>query len=305
MRMLVVGAGSTGGYFGGRLAQGGRDVTFLVHAARAKELAEHGLQIISPHGDTTLRPHLVTAEMLAGPYDAILLTVKAFSLEGALKDMAPAVGAKTMILPVLNGMKHVDILVNRFGKQSVVGCACKIAASVDSEGRIVQATSVQDMAYGEMDGTESSRIHQLDQFLKVAGIDARLSSDIEQEMWEKWILLAAMGGINCLMRGTIGEVSQAPQGSQFALAVVEEIVTVVRTVGVPPSDKFLTAAAAALTAKEPTTSSMYRDLQRGVHIEAEQIIGDLLNRAHTASVKVPLLELIYTNLCVYQRRLIG
>lgn len=127
MRMLVVGAGSTGGYFGGRLAQAGRDVTFLVHAARAKQLAERGLQIVSPHGDLTLRPQLVTAETLAGPYDAILLTVKAFSLEGALKDMAPAVGAKTLILPVLNGMKHVDTLVNRFGKQSVVGCACKIA----------------------------------------------------------------------------------------------------------------------------------------------------------------------------------
>jgi 2-dehydropantoate 2-reductase len=305
MRMLVVGAGSTGGYFGGRLAQAGRDVTFLVRAARAKQLVGQGLQIVSPHGDVTLHPQWVTAESLTGPYDGILLTVKAFSLEGALKDMAPAVGAKTMILPVLNGMKHVDTLGKRFGKQAVVGCACKIAASVDGEGRIVQATSVHDMVYGEMNGEESQRIQELDRFLQGAGFDARLSPDIEQEMWEKWILLAGMGGINCLMRGTIGEVSEAPQGSQFALAVVEEIVAVVRAVGVPPSDKFLTAAAAALTATEPTTSSMYRDLQRGVHIEADQIIGDLVDRAHAAKVKAPLLEMIYTNLCVYQDRLAG
>ena len=303
MRMLVVGAGSTGGYFGGRLAHAGRDVTFLVHAGRAKQLAERGLQIVSPHGDVTLRPQLVSAEALSGPYDAILLTVKAFSLDGALKDMVPAVGAKTMILPVLNGMRHVDVLANRFGKQSVVGCACKIAASVDGDGRIVQATLVHDIAYGEMNAEESQRIRALDRFMRGAGFDARLSANIAQEMWEKWILLAAIGGINCLMRGTIGEVSQAPKGPAFARAVLEEIVAVVRTVGVPPSDTFLTAAASALTTKDPTTSSMYRDLQRGVRIEADQIIGDLVERAHAAAVKTPLLGLIYTHLSVYQHRL--
>jgi 2-dehydropantoate 2-reductase len=304
MRMLVVGAGSTGGYFGGRLAQAGRDVTFLVHAARAKQLAERGLQILSPHGDVTVRPQLVTAGSLGGPYDAMLLTVKAFSLEGALQDMAPAVGAKTMILPALNGMKHVDTLINRFGKQSVVGCACKIAGTVDSEGRIVQANLVHDVAYGEMNGAESSRIQGLDRFMRNAGFDARLSPDIEQEMWEKWILLAGIGGINCLMRGTIGEVAQAPRGSEFALAVLEEIVAVVRAVGVPPSDEVLSATASALTAKDSsTTSSMYRDLQRGVHVEADQIIGDLVERARAADIKAPLLELIYTHLCVYQHRL--
>src|ERR1700688_1809421 len=136
MRMLVVGAGSTGGYFGGRLTQAGRDVTFLVRPARAAQLEERGLEILSPHGDYTQRPKLVTADRLSGSYDAILLTVKAFSLESALSDMAAAVGPETMILPVLNGMRHVDILADRFGKRSVVGCACKINASIDDRGRI-------------------------------------------------------------------------------------------------------------------------------------------------------------------------
>src|SRR5258706_15926703 len=119
MRMLVVGAGSTGGYFGGRLAQAGRDVTFLVRPARAARLEERGLEILSPHGDFTLRPKLVTADRLSGSYDAILLTVKAFSLESALSDMAGAVGPQTKIPPVLNGMRHVEILSDRFWKEYV------------------------------------------------------------------------------------------------------------------------------------------------------------------------------------------
>jgi 2-dehydropantoate 2-reductase len=304
VRMLVVGAGSTGGYFGGRLAQAGRDVTFLVRAARAAQLAERGLQILSPHGDLTLRPQLVTADRLSGTYDAILLTVKAFSLDSALADMAPAVGPETMILPVLNGMKHVDILADSFGRGTVVGCACKIVGSVDDQGRIVQHNLIQDIAYGEMGGEVSPRIEALDRFMRDAGFDARLSPAIEGEMWEKWILLAGLGGINCLMRGTIGEVVRAPRGTEFALAVLEEIIAVVGAVGVPPSPEFVTAARAALTTTgSPLTSSMYRDLQRGVRIEADQIIGDLIARGQRTGLRIPLLEAIYAQLCVYQHRL--
>jgi 2-dehydropantoate 2-reductase len=304
MRVLVVGAGSTGGYFGGRLAQAGRDITFLVRPTRAAQLAERGLQILSPHGDFTLHPQLVTADRISGSYDAILLTVKAFSLDTALADMAPAVGPETMILPVLNGMRHVDILADRFGKKAVVGCACKIAGSVDDQGRIIQHNLLQDIAYGEMNGEVSPRIESLDRFMRDAGFDARLSPAIEREMWEKWILLAGLGGINCLMRGTIGEVAQAPHGTEFALAVLEEIVAVVGAVGVPPSPEFGAAARDILTAAGSSlTSSMYRELQRGVPIEADQIVGDLVERARAAGIETPLLGATYAHLCVYQRRL--
>lgn len=306
MRMLVVGAGSTGGYFGGRLAQAGRDVTFLVRSTRAAQLEERGLEILSPHGDYTLRPKLVTADRLSGSYDAILLTVKAFSLEAALSDMAAAVGPETVILPVLNGMRHVDILADRFSKRSVVGCACKITASIDDRGRIVQHNLLQDIAYGEMDGVVSPRIQELDRFMRGAGFDARLVGDIKREMWEKWILLAGLGGINCLMRGTIGEVAQAPRGSEFVARLLQEIVAVVEAVGVGPSPEFMVAAKKGLTAPGSTqTSSMYRDLLRGVPIEADQIIGDLVERARAAGIETPLLGAIYTHLCVYQRRLLA
>jgi 2-dehydropantoate 2-reductase len=193
MRLLVVGAGSTGGYFGGRLAQAGRDVTFLVRPARAAHLKTHGLQILSPNGDVTLTPKLVTAGSITAPFDVVLLTVKAFSLEAALDDLAAAVGPETMILPVLNGMKHVDRLAGRFGAKAVVGCVCKVATILDDQGRIVQLAKFHDLAYGEMSGAPSSRTEQLDTIMRGAGFDAKLSRTIEREMWEKWVLLATMG----------------------------------------------------------------------------------------------------------------
>ncbi len=206
MRLLVVGAGSTGGYFGGRLAQAGRDVTFLVRPRRVAQLQEGGLQIVSPHGDVTVRPKLVTADDIDAPYDAVLLAVKAYSLDAAIDDFATAVGPETTIMPVLNGMRHVDILEERFGKKAVAGGVCKVATTVDSGGRIVQLATFQELVYGEWDGAVSARMEALDAFMRGAGFDARLSRSIEYEMWEKWTLLATVGGITCLMRGNIGEV---------------------------------------------------------------------------------------------------
>jgi 2-dehydropantoate 2-reductase len=300
MRMLVVGAGSTGGYFAGRLAQAGRDVTFLVRPARAEQLRKNGLQIVSPHGDFTLEPRLVTAGRIDGTFDAVLLTVKGFALEAALDDLAPAVGPDTMILPVLNGMKHMDALVARFGEKAVAGCVCKIATIVD-QGRIVQLSKLQDIAYGEMDGSASPRMKRLDAFMQGAGFDAKLSTTIAREMWEKWILLAAMGGINCLMRGNIGQIAAAPGGVEFALAFLAEVVAVVDAVGEAPREGFLTIAKAALTAKGSSqTSSMYRDLQNGAPIEADQIIGDLLARGKRAGIAMPLVAAAYANLTIYE-----
>jgi 2-dehydropantoate 2-reductase len=301
LRILVVGAGSTGGYFGGRLAQAGRDVTFLVRPARADHLRKNGLQIVSPHGDVTLSPKLVTAGNIEAPFDAILLTVKAYALDAALDDLAPAVGPNTMILPVLNGMKHVDTLIARFGQNAVAGCVCKVATIVDNQGRIVQLNKLQDLAYGEMNGQPSPRTDALDKVMQGAGFDARLSRTIEREMWEKWILLATLGGITCLMRGTIGAVEAAPGGAQFASRFLDEVTAVVTAAGHTPSEAFLTTTKAAVTQKgSPLTSSMYRDLQKGSPVEAEQILGDLLHRGQSLGVDTPLLAAAFTHLSIYQ-----
>jgi 2-dehydropantoate 2-reductase len=304
MRLLVVGAGSTGGYFGGRLAAAGRDVTFLVRPGRAAQLRANGLQIVSPHGDLSLQPKIVMAGSIDGSYDAILLSVKAYSLAAALDDLAPAVGANTVIVPVLNGMKHVDALKARFGEKAVAGGVCKIAATIDEQDRVVQLAPFHDLAYGELGGAASERMAILDAFMQGAGFDARLSSTIEREMWEKWIFLSSLGAITCLMRGTIGETAAAPSGLAFANALVDEIVAVVRAVGSPPGDAFLATIRGQLTAEgSPLTSSMYRDLQKGGAIEADQIIGDLLARGRQAGIAAPLLGAAHANLSIYQARL--
>jgi len=303
MRLLVAGAGSTGGYFGGRLAEAGRDVTFLVRPARAEHLRANGLQIVSPHGDVTLQPQLVTASEIKDSFDIVLLTVKAYALEAALDDLAPAIGPETMILPVLNGMKHIDALTSRFGK-AAVGGVCKVAATLDAQGRIVQIAKFQSLSYGELDGSLSQRMTLLDTFMQGAGFNANLSSCIVQDMWDKWIFLAALGGITCVMRGTIGEIEAAQGGTGFANQLLDEVIAIASAAGHAPSAAYAADIRTQLTMKgSPQTSSMYRDLQKGAQIEAGQIIGDLLTRGNAASLSTPLLAAAYAHLCVFQNHL--
>ncbi len=184
MRILIVGAGAVGGYFGGRLAQAGRDVTFLVRPSRAKQLRQDGVRIISPHGDVVITPKLVSADKIDTPYDLVLLSVKAYALEAAMNDFAAAVGPETMIFPVLNGLRHVELLAKRFGEHPVIGGVCLVAAEIDNEGRIVQLADFQQLVYGERNGETTSRLQTLDASLRGAGFDARLSTDIMQAMWE-------------------------------------------------------------------------------------------------------------------------
>src|SRR5467141_4116467 len=184
MRILIVGAGAVGGYFGGRLAEAGRDVAFLVRPSRAKQLGRDGLRIISPHGDAVLTPRLVTADAIDTPYDLVFLSVKAYALESAMNDFAAAVGPETMIFPVLNGMRHIDLLTKRFGEHAVIGGVCLVAAEIDDQGRIVQLADVQQLIYGERNGDTTPRLQTLDATLQGRGFDARLSTNIMQEIWE-------------------------------------------------------------------------------------------------------------------------
>ena len=303
MRLLVVGAGSTGGYFGGRLTEAGRDVSFLVRPRRAAQLEAEGLKIVSPHGDVTVRPKLVTADAITAPYDAVLLAVKAYSLDAAIEDFASAVGPRTVIIPTLNGMRHIDVLAERFG-EAVAGGVCKVAATIDAEGRIVQLAAFQELAYGERDGSISARMKELDAFMQAAGFTARLSPAIGYEMWEKWTMLATLGAITCSMRGNIGEVVAAPGGSSFNLGILDDVVRIVSAVGEAPTAAFLDGARKALTTPgSPQSPSMYRDLREGSPIEADQIVGDLLARGAKAGVSTPLLAAAYAHMCVYQQRL--
>ena len=301
MRILVVGAGAVGGYFGARLAEAGRDVTFLVRPSRAKQLRQQGLRIVSPHGNATLQPSLITTDDIETSYDLVLLSVKGYALEAAMDDFAASVGSETMILPVLNGMRHIDLLVRRFGEAVVLGGVCRVATELDDAGRIVQIADFQQLIYGERNGETTARVKALDDTLRGAGFDARVSSDITQAMWEKWVQLASLGAANCLLRGSIGEIVTAQGGTEVSLALVNECAAIATACGHKPSDTFMKQQIAALTAAgSPLTSSMYRDLRKGAPVEAEQILGDLLERGRIHQVNAPLLTAAVVNLRVYQ-----
>lgn len=303
MRLLVVGAGATGGYFGGRLAQAGRDVTFLVRPKRAAEIARNGFVIVDPKAETHLDPKIVTTETLAGPYELVLVTVKAYSLDAAIEDIKPAVGTDTLILPVLNGLRHFDVLSERFGTDRVVGSFCKINAKLDDLGRVVQMTPLHDLIYGEYDGSRSPRIERVDAFFKGAGFDARLSPDIGRELWEKWVLLASLGAATCLMRGSVGDIVARPGGARFINALIDEVTAVATAHGKAPDPAYLEATRKILTAEgSPMTASMYRDLTQGLPVENDQIIGDLLSRAAAVGVSTPYLHLAAIHLGIYAAR---
>jgi len=302
MRILVVGAGATGGYFGARLAQAGQDVTFLLREKRALAVQRDGLTGHSPHGDFHFQPSVLQASQLTGPYDLILLTVKSFGLEAAIKDIAPEVGEDTMILPVLNGMKHIETLSQRFGEHALLGGLCKINATLDADGHIHQMTPMHQIYYGELSGEKTARIQRVDQAFKEAGFEAFLSETIMTDLWEKWLLLCSFGAITCTMHGNIGQVASAPGGTEFATGIVNEALTTMKAFGYAERAAAVAKVKEAVTDKHSEqTSSMYRDMTQGNPVEADQIVGDLVERAIRVGINVPLLQAAYTHLCVYQK----
>jgi 2-dehydropantoate 2-reductase len=244
---------------------------------------------------------LVSAEEIDTPYDLVFLSVKAYALEAAMNDFAVAVGPKTMILPALNGMRHVDLLMQRFGEHAVIGGVCLVASEIDDEGRIVQLADFQQLAYGERNGETTPRLQTLDATLQRAGFDARLSTDIMQAMWEKWVQLASLGAITCLMRGAIGEIVAVPGGAELSLKVLDESAAVAIACGHKPAEALLSRHAAAMTAPESSlTSSIYRDLRKGAPVEVDHILGDFIERGAAQRIATPSLKAAFVNLRVYQ-----
>ena len=304
MRILVVGAGAIGGYFGGRLLQAGNDITFLVRPRRASELAEAGLVIKSPHGDVTLKnPPTVQADALNETFDVVLLSCKAFDLDDAIKSFAPAVGPKTVIIPLLNGMKHLDVLETIFGEDAVMGGQCQIAATLNAQREVVQMTPMQALSFGERKGGSSDRAEAIDAIIKSGNFSGTASDTIMQDMWEKWVFLATIAGATSAMRGAVGDIVAAPGGRDFILGVRDECAGVAAANGFAPRAAFIERTEGMLTAEgSKLTASMYRDILNGSAIEADQIIGDLIARADAAKVAVPRLRMIYTHLKTYENQ---
>jgi 2-dehydropantoate 2-reductase len=303
MRILVVGAGAIGGYFGGRMLQAGRDVTFLVRSKRASELASAGLVIKSPNGDVTLKsPPTVQADGIKDKFDVVLLSCKAFDLEDAINSFAPAVGPNTAIIPMLNGMQHLKILDDRFGAERVLGGLCAIAVTLNEKREVVQLQPIQSLAFGERDGKPSERVHAIaGAFSAVNG--AAPSQNVIQDMWEKWVFLASIAASTSLMRAPVGVIVASPGGRDFLLGILDECSAVAKAAGHEPAGPFFQRIKGQLTAEgSPMTASMFRDIKGGAKVEADHVIGDMIARADAAKIPVPKLRVAYTHLKAYEKQ---
>lgn len=303
MRFLVVGAGALGGYFGGRLLEAGRDVTFLLRPRRAAQLAKTGLVIRSPKGDLRLpAPASVKADGIGGPYDVVVVGCKAYDLAETMESFAPAVGPQTVILPLLNGMRHLDDLDGRFGAERVLGGLCMISASLDEEGTVLHHNDLHGLTYGERSGGLSARVEALRAAFDNVNFDARASANVLQDMWEKWMFIASAASMTCLMRATVGDIVQSG-GTDVADAMVDECAAILARNGFAPRPESLARAHAMLAVKDSMmTASMFKDIERGAPIEADHIVGDLLRRGGGAAQPISLLRVTHAHLKAYEAR---
>ena len=301
MKILILGAGAIGGYVGGRLHQSGADVTFLVREKRNEALQRDGLLIKSTKGDVTQKVKTVTNGAEGGPYDIILLTCKAYDLDSAMDAIAPAVGANTTIVPLLNGMRHLDALDARFGSEKVVGGLARVGVAMNEQGHILHTSPFAAISFGERDGKPArAALAELDAAIKKSGVDGGLNANIVQDLWDKWIMLCTLAATCCLMRGASGDILEADEGREIVLETVDEGRKVAAAAGHDPGDKGITTIRSFLTVKgSKFAASMLHDLEKGAMVEADHIVGDMIARAKKAGIATPNLRLAYAHLQVY------
>ncbi|MCX2180163.1 ketopantoate reductase family protein [Streptomyces sp. SKN60] len=307
MKILVVGAGATGGCFGAMLARAGQDVTFLVRPARAAALRERGLRVVGREEEWRIDPVLVTADELAAApvaYDLVLLSVKAAGLARAAEDLGPAVGPDTVIVPQLNGLAHLEALNERFGADRVLGAVTKMVTTLDQDtGDILRLAPLAQLLLGEQDGTVTPRVEAVRAVLAGAGIDARVPENAVTAMWHKWVFITTIGALTSLMRGTVGEINAVPGGTELATALLDEACAVAAAAGHPVPDAERQENLDVVTATgSPLVPSLYRDLASGAPTEVEHLFGDLVARARRLGVPTPLMDLATLNLRVHQAR---
>ena len=252
---------------------------------------------------TLKNPPALQADKLTEKFDVVLLSCKAFDLEDAIKSFAPAVGQQTAIIPMLNGMRHLDILDAKFGRERVLGGLCAIVVMLNDKREVIQLQPAQSLAFGERDGKLSQRVRTIAEVFASGKFGSVASEHIIQDMWEKWVFLASVAGSTCLMRGPIGSILAAPAGKDFLLGILDECAAVASAEGHPPRAPSLERARGMLTADgSPITASMFRDIRAGAAVEADHVIGDLLARGDAAKVPVAKLRTAYTHLKVYEKQ---
>jgi 2-dehydropantoate 2-reductase len=302
MKILVLGAGGTGGFFGGRAAEAGVDVTFLVRPARAELLRAKGLRIKSLKGEvTTSHPGIVTADAPGGPYDVAILSCKAYDLDSAIETLRPVVGPNTAVLPIMNGVRHYDALDAAFGPERVLGGLCQVGATIGPEGEILQVGPGSALIFGERAGTSSARCEAIAQALAPAAFTTKASHDIHQDVWEKYTFLTALASATCLMRGSVGEINRTDDGERVMRGLLAECNAVAKGHGHGMRPEAEEKVLKSLIDRESkSTSSMFRDLKQGGRVEAGHLVGDMVRRAAELGQDALYLRVAYTHLQVYE-----
>lgn len=303
MRVLVLGAGALGGYFGGRLAEAGGDVTFLVRPGRAATLARDGLVIESPFGDVRFPVKTLAADRLQPGWDVILLTCKAYDLADAIATIRPGVDARTAILPVLNGLSHIETLRREFGAERVLGGLCKIQATLTAAGVVRQLNDWRWLTFGEMDGTMSPRVTALEAaFATARGMEARAVPNIAQRLWEKLVHLGTSAIGTVLMRANVGEIVRGG-GSAWLQEILARNAAIAAHHGHPMPEAFMAEYRALFSdAASAYATSMLRDIEAGNRIEGEHILGFLSEAAERAGVETAIHAAAALHTRAYEQR---
>jgi 2-dehydropantoate 2-reductase len=303
MKTLVLGAGGVGGYFGGRMVEAGADVTFLVRPKRAEILARDGLRIASPHGNAKLKVKCVTQDTVKPEYGVVMFTAKAYDLGSAMDAIAPAMAGNALALPFLNGMAHLEALDARFGRDKVMGGVAYIAATLAPDGEVRHLNETHRIVFGPRAAAQKAGCDALSAALAGVKFDWKQLEDIEQAMWDKWVLLASLAGMTCLMRAPVGDYIATGAGEKLVLALLAENAAVARAAGFPTGEAALANYRGILTQKGSSfAASMMRDVESGGATEGEHILGALLALARKHGVATPMLEVAATHLEAYSAR---
>ncbi|UCV16686.1 2-dehydropantoate 2-reductase [Quatrionicoccus australiensis] len=302
MKILILGAGGIGGYFGARLLQIGADVTFLLRDKRQALIKAEGLRIETPHGNFTVQPATVTAASVTPVYDLIILAPKSYDLDDALASLENAVG-KAVILPFLNGIEHLAVLDRKFGRAKVMGGVAHIAATITESGAVRQLNDIHSLTVGSRDPAHADLARDFIALCKQAPFASVHAEDIEQALWDKWVFLAALAGMTTLCRGSVGEILATPYGESLLRQMYDECCAVARLSGYPTGAAATERALGMLIAPgSPFTASMLRDLQAGQHTEHQHILGAMAERGLALGLPMDLVRLAHTHLAVQAGR---
>jgi len=301
MRIAVIGAGGVGGYFGGRLAAAGADVTFVARGAHLAAMRSRGLRILSPLGDATIgNPKAVDDVARLGDIDLVMVAVKLWDTEAVAATLAPLAQRGATIVSFQNGIDKDDILRRHVPAAAIIGGVSYIAAVIAEPGVIQHTGTMQRLAFGEFDGTISPRVRALHDTCVTARIEAVASDAIERLIWEKYVFLVGLSGATSAMRKTIGPIRENPRTRAFLLGLMHEVVAVARAKGIAVRDGFAEERLAFFDTLPPTmTSSMHNDLDRGNRLELNWLSGGVANLGAELAVPTPLNSAVADVLCLY------